>query len=72
MIENGYGIEAHKSEYNFKIILVNSENENITFYITKGHSSNYYEFGINQRAYEIDKMVFLEIIKPLNLNLNEQ
>ncbi len=70
-IENGYGIKPHKCEYNFKIHLVNSENENMTFYITKGHSSKYYEFGINQKAYEIDKTEFLEIFKSLNLNLNE-
>ena len=71
LTENGYGIEPHKCEYNFKIHLVNSKNENMTFYMTKGHSANNYEFGLNGNAYEIDKTKFSEIIKPLNLKLNE-
>ncbi|WP_405568973.1 hypothetical protein [Winogradskyella sp. Asnod2-B02-A] len=70
LTENAYEIEPHKCMYNFKIHLVNDKNEILTFYLTKGHSQNYYEFS-NNGTFEMDKSKFENLIKSLDYELSE-
>jgi hypothetical protein len=70
LIENGYLTDSHKCAVNFKIHLVSSLNDTITFYMTKGHSEKYYEFSLHGAAYRLNRMDFEEIITALNLDLD--
>lgn len=71
LLESGYKIKPHKCMINFEIDMVNSNNDKMTFYMTKGHSKKHYEFSLNGGAYQIDIVKFNHIIESLNLNLSK-
>ena len=70
LIESGYQVKTHKCMENFKIYLVNSSNDEMLFYMTKGHSLNYYEFSLGGSAYQVDLIDLKKIITTFNLDID--
>lgn len=70
LLESGYQVKAHKCMENFKICLVNSSNDKMIIYMTKGHSLDHYEFSAKGFMYQVDLIDLEKIIMSLNLDLN--